>query len=1095
MPSFNPSRRRAAAIASLWTAAAAVGHGAEMAADVREFFESEVRPVLAEACYRCHSAGAEKLKGGLLLDHGTTALAGGDAGPVIVPGDPDASLLIEAVRYTDPDVQMPPKKRLDPEQVAALEKWVALGAPWPDEPVPTGEKKLGPKHFDLEARKAEHWCWQPVADAPPPPVRDGSWSADPIDRHVLAKLEAAGIAPSPRADRRTLIRRAHFDLVGLPPDPESVEAFVADPAPDREAFAKVVDRLLASPHFGERWARHWMDLTRYAETCGHEFDYPIPHAPAYRDYLIRAFNADVPYDQLVREHVAGDLLEEPRRNPEAGFDESVIGTGFWHFHEATHAPTDVREDEAGRVDNQIDVFSKTFLGLTVSCARCHDHMFDAISAKDYYALAGYLQSSRRQEAFIDPGGRVARAVQELEAVKALADAALAGGGYTSAPDALAGALLAARDVVRGAKPAEAAREHRVRQPEVERWADELRAPASREPEHPLFAFAQFVEGDAEPAAEAFDRRLAAVRERLAAHRRKAEEGRERATLLGDFAAGGYRESGWSTTGEAFGGAPSAAGEWSAAEGRAAVPGRAHGGRLAGKLHGVLRSPTFEITADQIHILASARKGGLQVRLIIDSYWMEVYNGLLFRGTRINDADTGGELGWLSLGGDLKMYRGHRAHLEFIDHGPGHFEIDGVWIGERPVRAPSAVAERVAALGEVRSVRELAFAYGWLAKRMAEGKGDLPGGDADRFAALIADMRRGGADGEAELSAANAKLAEIGSGVPAPQRVQALADGSGEDEYVFLRGSHSRRGDVVPRRFLTALGGESVPAPERGSGRLSLARQVADPGNPLTARVMVNRLWHHLFGRGIVPTTDDFGVLGQRPSHPELLDHLAHTLVADGWSVKRALRRMMLSETYMQSSAAVGEAEERDPNNVLLHRANLRRLQAEAIRDAMLAVSGRLDRTLFGAPVKVHLTEFMTGRGRPGSGPLDGAGRRSLYTEVRRNFLPPMMLAFDSPIPFSSMGRRSVSNVPAQALILMNDPFVHEQAGVWAKRIAGLELAPEQVVERMYLEAFARPPSAEEAVAGREFLGGAADETALREFAHVLFNAKEFVFLD
>ena len=335
---------------------------------------------------------------------------------------------------------------------------------------------------------------------------------------------------------------------------------------------------------------------------------------------------------------------------------------------------------------------------------------------------------------------------------------------------------------------------------------------------------------------------------------------------------------------------------------------------------------------------------------------------------------------------------------------------------------------------------------------------------------------------------------------------AIMDGTPVDDVVYIRGSYKSPGDTVPRRFLEALGGKEVAPPAHGSGRLELAQQVTDPRNPLVSRSIVNRLWHHLFGQGIVPTTDDFGVLGQRPSHPELLDHLAHAFVADGWSIKRQIKRIVMSKTYQLASTATHPAAETaDPENKWLHRANVRRLQSEAIRDALLAVSGRLDTTSFGRSVPVHLTDFMTGRGRPGnSGPLDGNGRRSVYLEVRRNFLNPMMLTFDTPIPFNAMGRRSVSNVPSQALILMNDPFVVQQADVWASRILGLpELTLTDRINRMYQEAFARPASVEEIADAQTFITQHADEMNLAvtspevwaDFAHVLFNTKEFIFLD
>ncbi len=377
-----------------------------------EYFESAVRPLLIEKCFDCHGPQADPLQGGLSLHSRSATISGGDSGPAIVVGDSEQSLLIAAINYGDV-YQMPPDSRMTAAEVAILTKWVDLGAPWPDEP----ELTITPKEkFDLKLRKSAHWCWQPVKSPPVPTVIDRQWPMDPIDNFVLRRIEEAELAPPKLADRQTLIRRVYFDLIGLPPTPEQIHEFISDDS--ETAFAKVVDHLLASPRFGERWARHWMDLIRYAESYGHEFDYPIAHAYQYRDYLIRALNADVPYDKFLQEHVAGDLLDPPRRNPDLAFNESVIATGFWFLGEATHGPVDVRGDEAGRIDNQIDVLSKSFLGVTVACARCHDHKFDAISTEDYYALAGFLQSSRRQLAMLDPGRKIEAAfLQSVDLVE------------------------------------------------------------------------------------------------------------------------------------------------------------------------------------------------------------------------------------------------------------------------------------------------------------------------------------------------------------------------------------------------------------------------------------------------------------------------------------------------------------------------------------------------------------------------------------------------------------------------------------------------------------------------------------------------------
>ncbi|MEJ7596151.1 MAG: DUF1549 domain-containing protein, partial [Planctomycetaceae bacterium] len=361
------------------------------------FFREKVFPLLESRCFECHGPDSEA-KGDLKLSSRATMLAGGETGPAVVPEKPDESLLMQAVRYEG--FEMPPRSRMPDEEIEILNQWIADGAVWPDDGAPAAVEK--PKAaFPLQERIASHWAWKQIERPAVPEVKQTDWPASDTDRFLLAKMEEAGIVPAPDADRRVLLRRLYFDLVGLPPTIEQQDRFFNDPSATPVATEKVVDELLASPQLGERWARHWLDLVRYAETLGHEFDYPLPYAWRYRDYVIRALNADVPYNEFIREHIAGDLTTEPRRNPEQGFNESIIATGFWFLGEDKHAPVDVKGEEASRIDNQIDVFGRTFLGLTIACARCHDHKFDAITADDYYALSGFLQSSRRRVEWID----------------------------------------------------------------------------------------------------------------------------------------------------------------------------------------------------------------------------------------------------------------------------------------------------------------------------------------------------------------------------------------------------------------------------------------------------------------------------------------------------------------------------------------------------------------------------------------------------------------------------------------------------------------------------------------------------------------------
>lgn len=951
-----------------------------------ESFEKEVRPLLAARCLTCH--GADKQKGHLRLDSREAILAGGDSGPAIVPGKPEESLLIEAIHYGDL-YKMPPKSKLPAAEIETLTRWVERGAPWPshDAGAKPGRAATASAEFDLKER-AKHWSFQPLRPVPPPPTRRTGWGTNAIDGYILAALEARRLAPAPDADRRTLIRRLTFDLTGLPPTPAEIEAFLADSSP--VAYEALVERLLASPRYGERWGRHWLDLVRYAETAGHEFDYDVPDAFRYRDYVVRAFNADLPYDRFVVEHVAGDLISPPRRHPTAGFNESILGTGFYFLGEGTHSPVDLRDDEAARIDNQIDVLSKTFLGLTVACARCHDHKFDAISTRDYYALSGYLQSSRHQHAFIDPPERIHLKVAELEAIKAEVRQRI--GALSTASAAVA-------------------------------------PPAS---------------------------------------------GGEGSVLFEGFNGPGF--PGWFVTGDAFGSGPSQSGafvlRWAGEDKPQAVPvaaGQAHSGLVSDRLHGTLRSRTFVIESNGIHVLASGRRG--RVNVVIDG--LEKIRSPIYGGLTVAiDSD---RPRWFSI--DVGMWVGHTAYLELADGGTVDY-TQGV--------------SRYSDGSGFLAVDEIRFSD--QARTPALAKSIAP---------QLIDLGR---IDDARLGAALARYRAVETTIPAPTLALAIVDGTPEDDRVHIRGGTKTLGEVVPRRFLEAIAGREQAAPARGSGRLELARRMVDPANPLVARVMVNRLWKHHFGQGIVSTTDDFGVMGRAPSHPELLDALAARFIAEGWSIKAMHRLMVLSRTYRMSSRPVAEAEPKDPENQWLHRMNVRRLEAEAIRDTLLAVSGQLDPRLFGPSVAPYLTPFMEGRGRPAvSGPLDGQARRSLYLNVRRNFLNPMFLAFDFPSPFSTMGRRNVSNVPAQALALLNAPFVLGQATLWAERLLRERPPGEsrsETLARLYDTAYGRPPNKREATEGLKFLDAqanpadtAAEQRAWAELCHVLINVKEFIYVD
>ncbi len=1224
--------------------------------DQVEFFEKSIRPILSAKCYECHSDKEQKSK--LRLDHISLVLQGGERGPAVVPGDPEKSNLVKAIEYLDAKLQMPPKTMLEDDEIDLLIEWVKMGAPWPDEPAPTAA--VSPVAvFDLAKRKSEHWAWQPVRAAQPPAVQKADWPLNPVDNFVLAKLEQEGLAPGPDADKRTLIRRLYFDIIGLPPTPEQIEAFVNDGDP--KAYEKLVDSLLANEHYGERWGRHWLDLVRYAESYGHEGDYTIREAWRYRDYIIRAMNSDLPYDQLVREHIAGDLISNPRTNPTDGTNESLLATGWWYMHQATHGPVDVVKDEADRIDNQIDVISKAFLGMTVSCARCHDHKFDAISAADYYALGGFARASRQVWAYLDPNGKIAAAAKNLDEIHAEGAEELGGvlekqakktshdveqyllaareamfgtpkdsdkkyapetevfmdfegenfGTWTVEGDAFGdrpakgelnnqqkidgkiGASLANSylknddgtgsvtspeftirkpyihflaaggkfenatgvqlqingEIVRSITgrndeklrwytwevdefsgktarilvidkqkggwghieadqilfsdnpaPAESARpvalvakEFKVDPATLGRWVRLLTSGEADAPQHPLYAWTRLQNADnfATARAEAA----------TALTQQPAPEGTE---VFETFDDAGFAK--WFPSGEAFTPAASGAGAWQ--QGGFVASGAANSGLRAPELQGTLRSPTFTLNHENIHFRMKGRGG--QVRLIVGRFMLRESNGLLFESTWQNaDSDN---YEWVNMTGGLNKWLGYEAYIEIVDDGTGWIAVDEIRFSKgAPAPDVSAAARKLIDDDKLSSPEDLAKAYAtWTGDALKHW--EKQGIDSDtatwldllrqsELTSFVAYDKK-----NAELSG---QLAEAMKDVPEPVRALSITDGTPEPAYIFIRGNHGEHGARVERRFLEAIdGGQPLAIGADVSGRVELASEITSPNNPLFPRVMANRFWHHLFGRGIVASTDNFGVLGSAPSHPELLDYLAATFRDDKYSMKDMVRLLVTSHTYRMSSAPADKvAEEKDPSNILLHRASVRRLESEAIRDSMLAAAGTLDPKMFGVSVTAYLSPSNTNGRRPGkSGPMDGDRRRSIYLEVRRNFLSDMLLAFDMPLPDSTVGKRTVSNVPAQSLIFMNDPFVAEQAKAWGAAQASAAGSFDDKVSAMCERAWGRPATPAELQSMRGFVDqqravyGLDDAAALSDpriwadIAQVMFMTKSFIFV-
>jgi hypothetical protein len=769
------------------------------------FFEKKVRPVLAEHCYACHSTRAKKVKANLLVDSRAGLLKGGDTGPAIVPGQPDKSLLIQVLYHGDAG-NMPPKGKLPGAVIADLKQWVKMGAPWPKE----ATAKTG-STLDTTVIAKGHWAFRSLQKQKPPAVKDPSLAWSDIDRFILARLDAAGLEPGPLADRRTLIRRVTFDLTGLPPTPQEVASFLEDKTPD--AFTRVVDRLLASPHFGERWGRHWLDVARYADSSGGGANMIYYHAWRYRDYVINSFNRDKPFDQFMVEQIAGDKLpaadDDQRR-------EQLIATGFMMLGALELAEYDKEKLRMDIVDEQIDSLGRVFLGLTLGCARCHDHKFDPVPTRDYYALAGILRSTvtmSKTEAF----------------------------GVISLPSRRLLPVLPERQ-------------------------------------------------------DAFQ----AARESL----REAED--ELACLQVAY--------------------------------RSAPP-------------ETKKEILAQITAAQARV------------------------------------------------------QQHRSQLDKIG----------------------------------------------------------------QYALALEDERQ-----------------------PADYRV-------------CIRGDAHNLGPVVPRGFLTVVDAPAL-AIERGqSGRLELARSLTRSEDPLPSRVLVNRVWHWLFGVGLVPTVDNFGTKGDLPSHPELLDFLAQRFRDEGWRIKPLVRAIVLSRVYQQASDSEATRAKRDPENRLFWRHDRRRLEAEEIRDSVLTASGQLDLAM-GGPTHTYTGRLGVDLQGSALKNADPWRRRGVYLPVYRGgYTLDMFQVFDFPDSGLVSGRRSVTTVPTQALFLMNSPFLMDQAGHIAKRLLSLPGTPAARLRSAYWMLLSRAPTQAEERRDLRFLTdyaeankpakGSAEEAAWAALAHALMASNEFRFLD
>jgi hypothetical protein len=798
-------------------------YGAEPSPEAVRFFESRIRPVLVDNCFKCHAD--KKQRGGLRIDSRAALLTGGDQGPALVPGKPDESLLLKAIRHED-ELKMPPTKKLAKEQIADLTQWVRMGAPWPSSDAPAPAP--GKREFQISERDRAHWAFQPIKRPTLPIVKNQQWVRNPIDAFILAKLESRRFAPNPPAAKRELFRRVFYDVTGLPPALREVEQFVADASPD--AYEKLVDRLLASPRYGEKWGRHWLDLVRFAETNSYERDGRKPNAWRYRDYVIRAFNDDKPYDRFLREQLAGDEM------PDAGAD-GIIATGYYRLGIWDDEPTDHEQARYDGLDDIVATTGQVFLGLTVDCARCHDHKIDPIPQKDYYRLLSFFHNINSYR----------------------------NGGPTD--------------------------------------------------ERPIVSESE-------------------------------------------------------------------------------------------------NQYAFEQKRDEL-------QGTLSV---FETDFRKLYEQIHGKGPEARDLP--------------RLIRSEGAKL----------------------------------LGGERY------------QRYAERRRELQ---------ILVRRKIGG---EAALC-----VTESGSRAP--------------DTFVLIRGNAHVKGDKVEPAFPVVLGGvkpvlSSPPTGAKTCGRrLALANWIASPANPLTARVMVNRIWQYHFGRGIVRSSSNFGLQGDKPTHLELLDFLAVEFVRRGWSMKAMHRLILTSNAYRMSSRSNDKALSADPTNDLLWRFDMRRLTAEEIRDSILALSGTLNLKMYGPGVYTPIPrEVLAGQSMPGNGwgqsPFPEQCRRSVYVHVKRSLLTPILESFDTAETDRSTAVRFVTTQPTQALALLNGDFVHKQAALFAEHVrreAGGER--EKQVRLALTLATTRPPRDGEVRRGVELIDalrtkdGLSEEGSLKSFCLVVLNLNEFVYLD
>ena len=1069
--------------------------------DGTEFFEKKIRPLLTQQCFACHSESSRPVMGNLRLDSREGMAKGGSRGPALVPGKPEQSLLIRAVRHADDRLRMPPTRKLQEAEIAVLAEWVKMGAPW------------GAVNAQVAPGSQKFWAFVPPSEAPLPEVKNAGWVKSPVDAFILNALEAKGLTPAQPADKRTLIRRATFDLTGLPPKPDEVHEFVDDNSPD--AFAKVVDRLLSSPRYGERWGRHWLDVARYADSNGLDENLVYKNAFRYRNYVIQAFNKDKPYDQFIHEQLAGDLL--PETEDLATTFERWTATGFLSLGAKMLAEDDPVKMEMDIVDEQLDTAGRAIMGMTIGCARCHDHKFDPISQADYYGMAGIFKSSKTMENFkvvakwheyvlapkadrdnlkahedkIEAKREEMAAITKAENYKLVAEAKQKVGAYLMAADdvltyekiKLESVATQAGSLIRESGSFDTGNVPRV----LERGQKNV--PDGQE--GPFFAeYNLAISTPGEYQLELLDEEKGGGTADLSINGQLVKKGAEPV----ENRAASPEAGGWSVAG--------------------IFPLKA--GSNVVRLEHKTRFPWFAKLLAAPNLLpkgAPIPKTPVQVARQYDvnpsflEQWVEQLR-------RSRGAPASVLYAWLAYGTAQPMtdWTSPAAQL-FHDFTPGNRQ-------QLAARYQELFLEALRHWQALYPETKIAYDKEERYKKDAQQPGLAdPGLEAlrqllyEKFGPFRppADSRQYfPPDVQKQLAAIEKDVKALEASTPDYPRAMGVTEG-GEiaDIPIHLRGSHWTLGAMAPRGFLQVIAGnKESPIDKQVSGRLQLAQWLTRKDHPLTSRVMVNRLWRWHFGRGIVPSTDNFGRLGEPPSNQPLLDWLALRFVDNGWSIKKMHRLIMLSSTYQMSSRYDARAAEVDPDNTLLWRMNRRRIEAEAIRDAIMAVAGNLNFAEGGSILHYKDRQYVSDTAKGGDIDYE-RNIRTVYIPVIRSSMYDVLRAFDLPDPSMPNGDRDSTVVAPQALFAMNGSTVLSQTRVMAEGLlARQDLDDPDRIRSAYERALGRPPSAKDIDRALTFISQieraveshktSSDERrvfAWQSFCKALVGSNEFIYLN